>query len=113
MPRAFPWDRADAWDRERLAWVRDLAALRHAHPALRTGDTEFAYAHHGVVAIRRRLGDDDLLVVSTSATPMRTRRGPILAAGVRLPLLGAAAVDVEDGLAHVRLPARGGVVVAL
>jgi len=36
-----------------------------------------------------------------------------LAAGVRVPLLGAAAVDVEDGLAHVRLPARGGVVVAL
>jgi hypothetical protein len=36
-----------------------------------------------------------------------------LPAGVRSPLLGTAAVDVEDGLVHVRVPARGGVVVAL
>ena len=112
---AFPWERAHAWDRVRLAWVRDLATLRHAHPALRTGDTELPYAHRGVVAIRRRLGDDDLLVVVNQRGGDAHARVPIagLAAGVRSTLLGTAAVDVEDGLVHVRVPARGGAVVAL
>jgi len=112
---AFPWERPDAWDRERLAWLRALARLRHAHPALRTGDTELPYAHRGVVAIRRRLGDDDLLVVVNQRDVDAHVRVPIadLPAGVRSPLLGIAAVDVEDGRVHVRLPARGGVVVAL
>ena len=111
----FPWDRPDAWDRGRLAWLRDLAALRHAHPALRTGDLEVAYAHHGVVAIRRRLGDDDLLVVANQRPDEAHVRVPLagLAAGVRPPLLGVAAVGVEGGLVDVRLPARAGVVVGL
>jgi cyclomaltodextrinase / maltogenic alpha-amylase / neopullulanase len=112
---SMPWDRPDAWDRTRLAWVRSLAGLRHAHPALRGGDVEIAYAHRGVVAIRRRLGDDDLLVVVNQRDGGAHARVPLpgLAAGVRMPLLGAAAVDVEDGLLHVRLPGRSGVVVAL
>lgn len=111
----MPWDRPDAWDRERLAWLRDLARLRHAHPALRTGDVEVAYAHHGVVAIRRRLGDDDVLVVANQRDAdvhARVRLAGV-APGVRAPLLGVAAVDVEDGTVHVRLPARAGVVVGL
>jgi cyclomaltodextrinase / maltogenic alpha-amylase / neopullulanase len=112
---AMPWDRPGAWDRARLAWVRSLAALRHAHPALRSGDFEIAYAHRGVVAVRRRLGDEDLLVVVNQRDGDAHARVPVpgLAAGVRMPLLGAAAVDVENGLVHVRLPGRSGVVVAL
>jgi hypothetical protein len=107
---AMPWDRPGAWDRGRLAWLRDLAALRHAHPALRTGDVEVAYAHRGVVALRRRLGDDDLLVVVNQRDDDAHARVPVagLAAGVRMPLLGTAAVDVEDGVVHVRLPGRTG-----
>jgi len=111
----MPWDEPGAWDHERLAWVRDLAALRHAHPALRTGDTEVAYAHRGVVAVRRRLGDDDLLVVANQREAEVHARVPIAGAapGVRPSLLGTAAVDVEDGTVHVRLPGRAGVVAAL
>ena len=112
---AMPWDRPGAWDRTRLAWVRDLAALRHAHPALRRGDVEVAYARRGVVAIRRRLGDEDLLVVVSQRDGDAHARVPVpgVDAGVRLPLLGTAAVDVEDGVVHVRLPGRAGVVVGL
>jgi cyclomaltodextrinase / maltogenic alpha-amylase / neopullulanase len=95
--------------------VRSLATLRHAHPALRSGDFEVAYARRGVVAVRRRLGDDDLLVVVNQRDADAHARVPLpgLAAGVRMPLLGAAAVDVEDGLVHMRLPGRSGVVVEL
>ena len=111
----MPWDRPDAWDRERLAWFRDVIALRHAHPALRTGDVDVVYAHRGVVAFRRRLADDDLLVVVNQRDDAAHARVPLagLAPGVRLPLLGSAAVDVEDGVLHVRVPARSGVVVRL
>ena len=111
----MPWDEPGAWDRGRLAWVRDLAALRHAHPALRTGDTEVAYARRGVVAVRRRLGDDDLLVVLNQREGEVHARVPLagLAPGVRAPLHGTGAVDVEDGTVDVRLPGRAGVVVAL
>jgi glycosidase len=111
----MPWDRAGAWNRERLGQFRDVIALRHAHPALRTGDVDVAYAHHGVVAIRRRLGDDDLLVVANHRDEEAHAqvRLPGLPAGVRTPVYGLAAVDVEDGTVHVRLPARAGVVVRL
>jgi glycosidase len=110
---AMPWDRPDAWDRARWTWFRDAIALRHAHPALRTGDVDVVYAHRGVVAIRRRLGDDDLLVVVNQRDDAAHARVPLvgLAPGVRTPLWGTAAVDVEDGALHVRLPARSGVVV--
>lgn len=111
----MPWDRPGAWDRERLAWFRDLIALRHAHPALRTGDVDVAYAARGVVAVRRRLGDDDLLVVANQRDDEAHARVRLadLAPGVRAPLLGTAAVDVQDGTVHVRVPGRAGVVVAL
>jgi cyclomaltodextrinase / maltogenic alpha-amylase / neopullulanase len=112
---AFPWARPDAWDHERLAWLRELAALRHAHPALATGEVEVAYAHHGVVALRRRLGDDDLLVVANQRDDGAHVRVPVagLSAGVRSPLLGAAEVGEEGGVVDVRLGGRAGVVVRL
>ena len=111
----MPWDRPDTWDRERLEVFRALIALRHAHPALRTGDVDVAYAHHGVVAVRRRLADEELLVVVNQREDEAHARVPLagLAPGVRAPLFGTAAVDAADGTLHVRLPGRSGVVVRL
>lgn len=112
---SMPWDRPDAWDRERLAQFRELIALRHAHPALRTGDADVAYARRGVVAMRRRSAEEDLLVVVNQRDDEAHARVPIagLAAGVRAPLFGAAAIDVADEALHVRVPGRSGVVVRL
>jgi cyclomaltodextrinase / maltogenic alpha-amylase / neopullulanase len=112
---AMPWDRPGVWDRERLERFRELIALRHAHPALRTGDVDVPYAHRGVVAVRRRARDEDLLVVLNQRADPAHARVPIagLAPGVRTALYGTAAVDAEDGTLHVRLPGRSGVVVRL
>ncbi len=112
---AMPWDRPDEWDLERLGRFRDLIALRHAHPALRTGDVDVVYARRGVVAVRRRSADEDLLVLVNQGEGEAHARVPIagLAPGVRAPLFGAAAVDVVDGTLHARLPGRTGVVVGL
>ncbi len=112
---AMPWDRPDVWDRERLARFRELIALRHAHPALRTGEADVVYARRGVVAVRRRSAEEDLLVVVNQRDEQAHARVPIagLAPGVRAPLFGAAAIDVADGTLHARLPGRIGVVVRL
>jgi len=114
---AMPWGNRGRWDEARLQLVRTLIALRAAHPALRTGDAEVVYAHHGVVAIRRRLADDDLLLVVNQRREAVHARVPIagLAAGPRVPLYGTAAADVEGAseVLHVRMPERAGVLLPL
>ncbi len=35
--RSFPWEQPDSWDHDLLVAHRELIALRHAHPALRSG----------------------------------------------------------------------------
>ncbi len=49
----YPWGRED---RELLALYKDLAGLKNAHPALRTGDIRFEQAGNGTVQFTRRCG---------------------------------------------------------
>ena len=112
---AMPWDRPDDWDHERFATFAALAHLRAAHPALRTGETDVPYARRGVVAIRRRSGDEDLLIVVNQRDEQSHARVNVGAVreGVRAPLHGIAAAAVVDGVVDVRVPPRSGVIVAL
>lgn len=113
---AMPWENRGGWDPARLALVRGLARLRAAQPALRTGDWQVLYAHRGVVAFRRRLADNDLLVVVNQRADDAHARVPLVApAGPRVPLWGTVAADVDalEGLVHVRLAARSGAVIPL
>ena len=105
--QGMPWGREDVWDRTTLHLVRDLAALRHAHPALRTGSAEVVYAHHGVVMLRRRSQDEDLLVV-VNADGDHASHAVLegVRDGVRQPLIGSGEARVEGGRVHVRVPAR-------
>ena len=50
--RAFPWDES-SWDHVLRDHVKRLAALRHAHPALRRGSFRTLMAERGVVAFER------------------------------------------------------------
>jgi neopullulanase len=60
--RAFPWD-PGAWDQDLLAWTRKSVALRHAHPALRSGSYTCLYAADGLYALGRRHEADSAVVV--------------------------------------------------
>jgi cyclomaltodextrinase / maltogenic alpha-amylase / neopullulanase len=112
--QGMPWGREDEWDRETLHWTRDLAALRHAHPALRTGETRFVYAHHGVVAYRRTLGDDDLLVVLNKDGDYTSHIAlDDLEDGARPVLLGEADAQVSGGRLRIGIAGRRGAVIAL
>ncbi len=112
--QAMPWRHEDTWDRETLHWVQDLAALRHAHPALRTGSAEVVYAHHGVVMLRRRSEDEDLLVVVNADGDFVSHVAlEGLPDGERRALIGSGEARVEDGRVDVRVPGRGAAVFAL
>jgi len=60
---AFPWDHRESWDTSLLAYVQGATALRHANPVLRHGSFEAITAQGGAVAYRRRLDEDDAVVV--------------------------------------------------
>ncbi len=65
---AFPWESADSWDHDLLAFYRRATALRHRYPALRTGAFQPLYAADGVYAFRRRLSGQEA-VVAFNASP--------------------------------------------
>ena len=56
--RTYPWDKLDKRQKEELAVVQEISALREEHPVLRTGYYETLIAHEGVVAFRRYLSED-------------------------------------------------------
>ncbi len=63
--RAFPWDEAD-WDMDLLAAHRDLIALRHGHPALRSpGYRHLSTAGH--LYVFERYDDSERLVIAVNA----------------------------------------------
>ena len=55
--RSFP--AADQWQLEVLAYHRRLIALRHQHPALRTGSYDVLYAEGQVLVVARQLAATD------------------------------------------------------
>ncbi len=60
---AFPWHRPDTWDASLQEYYRAAIWLRHAHPALRTGELAFIPTGGRTVAYTRRLGGQEVLVV--------------------------------------------------
>ncbi len=59
---AFPWDKPANCDEALCNDYREAIALRHAFPALRTGDFDFVFAEENLVVYRRRLGRQEVLV---------------------------------------------------
>ncbi len=112
--QGMPWRAPASWDRETLAWVRELSRLRHQHVALRTGATEVVYAHHGVLMLRRRQGGEDLLVVVNTDGEFTSHVAlENLSDGTRTALIGIGEASAAGGRLHVRVPGRRAAVFAL
>jgi cyclomaltodextrinase len=112
--RGMPWDKPETWDREMLSFHKHLIAMRHAHPALRTGSYRRLYADDQVYAFARANDDETILVAVNGAEEPRTVSIPVqghLAEGAKLrTLYGSGDVSVVGGQVTVMLPARDGVV---
>jgi glycosidase len=112
--RPFPWDHPDAWDREALAYHRELIALRRAYPALRRGTYHRLYADEHVYAFARRLGKNVMVVAVNSGQTAQTIALPVeafFAEGAGLQAVyGAGGGQVTKGMMTLTVPARDGVV---
>ena len=75
--RSFPWDHEGHWNQRILHATRDLVALRHQHPALRSSDYRILWPPDDgdgsmMFAVERRSGDDHLLVVVNAGRERET-----------------------------------------
>ena len=108
--RAFPWDES-SWDHVLRDHVRRLAALRHAHPALRRGAFRTLLAE-GPIAAWARTDDGGDAVVAAFNVSREERRVDLPVGGVGALLVDAATCEeltVTDGeLRGVVLPPRAG-----
>jgi neopullulanase len=60
---AFPWHKPEQMDNQLHQFYKSVIALRHAYPALRTGDFSFVQAQGRTAAYRRKLGKQEIVVV--------------------------------------------------
>ncbi len=64
--RGFPLE--SNWNQEILKYHRDLIALRHAYPCLRTGNYKVLYAQGAVYVFARTLGTEELTIAVNVGT---------------------------------------------
>ncbi|HEX9441118.1 MAG TPA: glycoside hydrolase family 13 protein [Roseiflexaceae bacterium] len=113
----FPWNEA-AWDAEELEWTRSCIAMRHAHPALRTGEYQSILARStvNVYAFARWDEREQLVVALNNRDLTRTLDLPLASTpipdGVKVcDLLTGEIYHTRAGrVERVRVPRRGGVV---
>lgn len=107
--RGFP--SVEKWDKEMFATHKDLIALRHAHPALRTGKYQ-TLAAEGDCYVFARILEEEMVVVAVNTgsasvqvrlADMAVESGEILYGDGKVEWLG-------DRTAMLEIPARAGIV---
>jgi len=108
--KAFPWDEAK-WDKNLLAYIKELIALRKKHPALRRGDFKRLWSADGVYAFSRACeGKTFVVALNVSESPQQVHV-TVEAQKNPKPVFGEASdISVEDGRLRFTIPARSGVV---
>ena len=114
--KSFPWDKSH-WNEDLHDYLREVIAVRHALPALRTGSYEPIYAEGDVLAFLRRHELDNVLVVLNNSVSKQTLDLNVGAAfGNQAELqdqLGDASYCVENGMIReLNLPAHSAVILA-
>ncbi|MGL4621299.1 glycoside hydrolase family 13 protein [Chroococcidiopsis sp.] len=108
--RGFPLEAT--WDREILEYHRQLIALRHAYPALRTGDYQVLHAQGLVYVFARTSGSEEIVVAVNAGTDSAQVSLDInkLRSHLSKLLFGSAEIEaVADGSQmNLNLPPRAG-----
>lgn len=110
----FPWHDEARWDREMLAFFKEVIALRHAHPALRQGSYHQLYAQDAVYVFARQHDSETLLIALNTAERPQTVTAPLNSLFSDAPqkiLFGSAKIETAaDQQITMTLPSRSGVV---
>lgn len=110
--RVFP--EPAAWDQSLLSLHKQLIALRHAHPALRTGRYRCLLVEGEVYGLSRSLPAETLTVVVNSGDRAAEPR-LVLPAAEHLSCLfshNAADFRAEAGTVQLKLPPRSGIILS-
>jgi len=110
---SMPWEE-ESWDRDLLAGVKEMIALRKAHPALRRGKyrTLHFHDHSNSFAFLRHLDDEKLVVIINNGKepwPVKVRVKGVVPDGAGLEtVLGSGEYRVQKGsIQGAILPPRG------
>ena len=108
--KSFPWDE-HKWDKNLLAYAKEVIALRKKNPALRRGDMKRLWSANEVYAFSRsHEGKTFVVALNASEEPQQVhvtyeaRKTPKPVFG------GASEISVSSGQLTFRIPARSGVV---
>lgn len=111
----FPWQDESRWDKEMLAYFKEIIALRHQHPVLRHGRYTQLYAEGHVYAFARH-DDETALVtavnVGTEPETVTFTLNEFVPDGVQLQsILGTTQpIEVGNGRVTVNLNPRSGLI---
>jgi glycosidase len=112
--RTIAWDRRNTWDMQALDYHKQLIAMRHAHPALRTGAYHRLHADDDSYVFARTNDDEALLVAINVATTPRNILVPsngLFEEGRDLePVYGGSGARIDDGQVWLNLAGHDGLV---
>jgi len=107
--KSFPWDE-NKWDKNLLAYIKELIALRKKHPALRRGDFKRLWSADGVYAFSRSYeGKTFIVALNVSESPQQAHVTFEAQKSPKAVFGEASDMSVEDGRLRFTIPARSGV----
>ena len=107
--KAFPWDVAK-WDQSLLSYVKELAALRKQHAALRRGEYGRRWSANSIYAFSRSLEEETCIIALNVSDIPQTANIVYKGQDPRVIFGEASEFSVSDERFHFRLPARSGVI---
>jgi cyclomaltodextrinase / maltogenic alpha-amylase / neopullulanase len=109
--RGFPVEAQ--WSQAIVACHRQLIALRHAHPALRTGGYHVLYAEGSVYSFGRSLGEDNVIVaLNVGSDPAHVNIEPPECLMPARVCYGSGTATWRDRTLVLDIPARSGMVIS-
>ncbi len=113
--RGFPWEHEHSWNQELLKATRSLTAVRHAHPALRTGTYRRLWPPpgnygNGLYAFERSQNGERLIVAVNSGDSAESARVPDVAGDHFETLWGSEGINRDGDAVGITLRPRSGAV---
>ena len=118
--RPYPWGKED---KNLIDLHREAAAIRKAHPVLRTGSCEFLWSEYGIISFGRWDGNDKIATIINNNAWQKEIRLPVWKMGITEGTMNCALsthnngftvnggkYKVESGRVKITIPEHGSVV---
>jgi neopullulanase len=108
--KSFPWDE-ERWDKDLLAYMKEVTKLRRDNPALRRGDFKRLWSADGTYAFSRSLeGETFVIALNASESPQQAEVRYEAQKDPQAVFGEASDLSVADGRLKFKIAPRSGVV---